>query len=46
MDLAIKQAVQKKFIQYATSALKLDAKLDALIDWNHKQNILTWIDSL
>ena len=32
MDLASKQAVQKKFIQYAHSALKHDPKLDALID--------------
>ena len=46
MDLASKQAVQKKFIQYATSALKLDPKLDALIDWDHKQDILSWLDSL
>jgi len=46
MDLASKQAVQKKFVQYATSALKLDPKLDALIDWDHKQDILSWLDSL
>ena len=46
MDLASKQAVQKKFIQYAQSALKHDPKLDALIDWDHKQDILGWLDSL
>jgi hypothetical protein len=46
MDLASKQAVQKKFVQYATSALKLDPKLDALNDWDHKQDILSWLDSL
>jgi hypothetical protein len=46
MDLASKQAVQKKFIQYAQSTLKHDPKLDALIDWDHKQDILSWLDSL
>jgi hypothetical protein len=46
MDLSSKQAVQKKFIQYAQSALKHDPKLDALIDWDHKQDILSWLDSL
>jgi hypothetical protein len=46
LDLASKQTLQKKFIQYATSALKNDPKLDALIDWDHKQNILSWLDSL
>jgi site-specific recombinase XerD len=46
MDLTHKRAVQKKFIQYAQSALKHDPKLDALIDWDHKQDILDWLDSL
>jgi len=46
MDLTRKQAVQKKFIQYAQSTLKHDPKLDELIDWDHKQDILAWLDSL
>jgi hypothetical protein len=37
MDLTHKRAVQKKFIQYAQSALKHDPKLDELIDWDHKE---------
>lgn len=40
MDLTHKRAVQKKFIQYAQSALKYDPKLDELIGWDHKQDIL------
>jgi hypothetical protein len=32
--------------QYAQSALKHDPKLDALIDWDYKQDILSWLDSL
>ena len=46
MDLTHKRSVQKKFIQYAQSALKHDPKLDELIDWDHKEDILAWLDSL
>ena len=46
MDLTHKRAVQKKFIQYAQSTLKHDPKLDELIDWDHKEDILAWLDNL
>ena len=46
MDRTHKRSVQKKFIQYAQSALKHDPKLDELIDWDHKEDILAWLDSL
>ena len=46
MDLTHKRSVQKKFIQYAQSALKHDPKLDELIDWDHKEDILEWLDTL
>jgi site-specific recombinase XerD len=46
MDLTHKRSVQKKFIQYAQSTLKHDPKLDELIDWDHKEDILAWLDSL
>jgi site-specific recombinase XerD len=46
MDLTHKRSVQKKFIQYTQSTLKHDPKLDELIDWDHKQDILAWLDSL
>jgi len=46
MDLTRKRSVQKKFVQYAQSALKHDLKLDELIDWDHKEDILAWLDSL
>jgi integrase/recombinase XerD len=46
MDLTRKQAVQKKFVQYTQSTLKHDPKLDELIDWDHKEDILAWLDSL
>ena len=46
MDLTHKLAVQKKFVQYAQATLKHDPKLDELIDWDHKEDILAWLDSL
>ena len=46
MDLTHKRSVQKKFIQYAQSSLKHDPKLDELIDWDHKEDILAWLDTL
>jgi site-specific recombinase XerD len=46
MDLTHKRSVQKKFIQYAQSTLKHDPKLDELIDWDHKEDILDWLDTL
>jgi site-specific recombinase XerD len=46
MDLTHKRSVQRKFIQYAQSSLKHDPKLDELIDWDHKEDILEWLDTL
>ena len=46
MDLTHKRSVQKKFLQYAQSTLKQDPKIDELIDWDHKEDILAWLDSL
>jgi len=39
MDLTHKRSVQKKFIKH-------DPKLDELIDWDHKEDILEWLDTL
>ncbi len=46
MDLKTKRAVQKKFIEYSQSTLKHDPKIDELIDWEHKKETLSWLDSL
>jgi site-specific recombinase XerD len=46
MDLTHKRSVQKKFVQYAQSSLRHDPRLDELIDWDHKHDILAWLDSL
>jgi len=46
MDLTRRRAVQKKFIEYTQSNLSQDPKIDALIDWENKKDILEWLDSL
>jgi site-specific recombinase XerD len=46
MDLRTKRAAQKKFIEYNQSTLKHDPKIDELIDWEHKNQTLAWLDSL
>ena len=46
MDLKRRQAVQKKFIEYTHSNLSHDPKIEELIDWENKKEILEWLDSL
>jgi integrase/recombinase XerD len=46
MDLNRRQAVQKKFIEYIQSNLACDSKIEELIDWENKKDILEWLDSL
>jgi len=46
MDLSRRRAVMKKFIEYTHSNLSQDPKLDELIDWKNKKEILEWLDSL
>ena len=46
MDLNYRRAVQKKFIEYTQSNLSNDQKIETLIDWENKKEILEWLDSL
>ncbi|MBC8458159.1 MAG: tyrosine-type recombinase/integrase [Deltaproteobacteria bacterium] len=46
MDLTHRKHVQKKFIEYMQSKLSDDPKIDELIDWENKKEILQWLDSL
>jgi hypothetical protein len=46
MDLTLKRSIQEKFIQYSQSLLNQDPKLEALIDWENKQDMLAWLDTL
>jgi site-specific recombinase XerD len=46
IDMRRKRTVQKQFMAYAEQLLSEDPKLNELIDWENKQDILTWLDSL
>jgi site-specific recombinase XerD len=46
MDPYHRQQVQKKFIEYTHAVLTHDPKIDELIDWENREDIMTWLDSL
>lgn len=46
LDLGHRQHIQKKFLAYTHSLLSHDDKIDELIDWENKEEILNWLDSL
>ena len=46
LDISHRKQIQKQFIQYIHSSLKNDPKLDDLIDWENKGDMLAWLDSL
>ena len=46
MELRHKRDVQKRFLEYTQSVLMQDPKIDELINWEKKDEISTWLDSL
>lgn len=46
MDLTRKRNIQNRFIEYTGKSIRQDPRIDALIDWENKQDILAWLDSL
>ena len=46
LDLNRKREIQKKFIEYMQSVLTHDPKIEELLDWENKEDIITWLDSL
>ena len=46
LDLSRRRKVQKQFIDYMQSNLKNDPKIDELVDWENKEEILEWLDRL
>lgn len=44
--ISIRKEIQEEFIEHTTSMMKNDKKLDRLIDWDNKNDILTWLDDL
>jgi integrase/recombinase XerD len=46
VDLTRKKAVQKRLIEYMKSSISEDPEINKLIDWENKNDILEWLDSL
>jgi len=46
LDLRRKKQVQKAVIEYTKANLSDDPKIDELIDWENRKDILEWLDSL
>jgi len=46
LNLNQKQLLQEKLIQFTQQHLAADPKIDELIQWESKQSVLEWLDSL
>ena len=46
MDLGHKRLLQEKFIRFTQQHMMADPKIDELIQWEDKQDVLEWLDSL
>ena len=46
LDLNQKRQLQEDFIRFTQQHLKSDPKIDELIQWENKQNVLEWLDNL
>ena len=46
LNLTRKREVQKRFIDYTQTLLPDDLRIEELIDWQNKKEILAWLDSL
>ena len=46
MDLSRKRVLQEAFIRFTQQHLTSDPKIDALIQWEKKHEILEWLDTL
>jgi integrase/recombinase XerD len=45
-DLTIRKDAQKKCVNYTESLLRNDANLGEMLDWEHREETLKWLDSL
>lgn len=46
LDLARRKQIQQQFIEYMQSVLISDPKIEELFDWESKEDIMVWLDSL
>jgi len=46
LDMKRRKQIQDQFIKYTQTLLSQDDKIEELIDWENKEEILEWLDSL
>ena len=46
LDLNRKRHIQKRFVNYMQSLLTQDPKIEQLLQWENKEDIMAWLDSL
>ena len=46
LDLNRKRHIQKRFVKYMQSVVTQDPKIEELLQWENKEDIMAWLDSL
>ena len=46
LDLNRRRHIQKRFIRYMESVLSDDPKIEELLHWENKGDIIVWLDNL
>jgi len=46
LDLNRKRHIQKRFVKYMQSVITHDPKIEELLQWENKEDIMAWLDSL
>ena len=46
MDLTRRRQVQKRFINYMQSVIRLDPKIEELLQWESDKDMIAWLDNL
>jgi len=46
LDINRRRQIQNRFIKYMQSVLTTDSKIERLLQWENKEDIMVWLDSL
>ncbi len=46
LDLNRRRQIQKRFTEYMETVITFDKKIEELLDWENREDIITWLDSL
>ena len=46
LDISRRRQIQNRFIKYMQSVITVDSKIEQLLQWENKEDIMAWLDSL